>query len=131
MTLASKVATGLIGIPHLFLVLKNREFPTLTYVVLLAISLFVIFQYTSILESCELSSSPSSLSSSQFAKVVLLPFAMTLAFMTSIVLYSLNSQGDPQEETLGVVHQYRLNDVIDRFRTIVTKRQEDLELVKV
>ena len=130
MILASKVATGLVGIPHLFLLLRNREFPTLTYVVLLAISLFVIFKYTSMLESCE---SPSS--SSQFIKVVFLPFAMTLAFMTSAVLYSLNSQdesqGDSQSGALGVVRQYRLNDVIDRFRTIVTKRQQDLELVKV
>ncbi len=120
----SKVTTGLIALPHAVLFLKRGRIPRFNYIVLLAISLLTIAKYTQMLEDC---GSPSP---RRTLATVFMPLLITLAVMTSVVMYTLNfaPSGDKEPlvgSTLGKVYQYRLNDVIDRFRDIVTDRYEE------
>lgn len=129
MSLASKISTGLVALPHLLFVLENRKIPTLNHVVLLSLCLIVIFRYTKTFEVCGNQRS----TNNRYVATVLLPPLVTLAVVTSAILYlaskeSSSSQVDTLGSSLGVVRQYRLDEVIDRLRTFVTIRQEERNL---
>lgn len=124
MITVSKVTTGLFALPHLVLLLRNNEKPSIAYMVLLAVSLVVIFGYTRMFEMSGETSMNKNIATG------LLPLVMTLAVMTNAVLYSINdessgSEGPTGDKLLGVVRQYRLSDVIDRFRSMVTNRHTE------
>jgi hypothetical protein len=130
MAIASKIATGLVALPHLLLVLKNGDLPRLNYIALLSICLFLIFSYSKMVEVC----SGTEHSPQRAAAAALLPFVVTWAFSTSALLYTVNdrdlyaylgTQASLLGTPLGQVRQYRLNDVIHRFRDLVTTRQEE------
>lgn len=130
MAVASKVATGLVALPHILLILKDGSVPRPIYIVLLSICLFIIYSYAKMIEACE----GSAYSARRSAAALLLPFLVTWAFSASTILYTVNdskvsryvgSQATLLGTPLGQVKQYRLNDVIDRFRDIVTVRQEE------
>lgn len=71
MVIASNVATSLVDLPHMVLLLKNREMPRAIYVFILTVCIFIIFAYKNRFETCK--GSPSRRS---FA-IVLLPFVVT------------------------------------------------------
>lgn len=128
MALVAKVTTGLVALPHIVLLLQKREVPRLNYVILLVICLFIIFGYTSMLEVCGGPSLRRSVATG------LLPPVLTSAVIMSAILYSVNDnalahylsmQATLLGTPLGQVKQYRLNDVIDRFRTMVTNRYDE------
>lgn len=120
----SKVTTGLIALPHVLLFLQRGRIPRFNYIVLMAVSLLIIAKYTQMLGSC---GSPSP---KRTLAMVFMPLLVTLAVMTSVVMYTLNfapsgNSDTPLGSSLGQVYQYRLNDVIDRFRDITTYRYEE------
>lgn len=124
LSFTAKITTGLFALPHTILFLQRGRIPRFNYFVLMAISLLTIAKYTQMLEACGSPSPRHTLAT------VFMPLLVTLAVMTSVVMYTLNftpsddSEG-PLGSSLGQVHQYRLNDVIDRFRDIVTDRYEE------
>lgn len=120
----SKITTGLVALPHAVLFLQRGRIPRFNYIVLLAISLLTIAKYTQMLEEC---GSPSP---RRTLATVFMPLLITLAVLTSVVMYTLNFApgGDSEPlvgSSLGQVYQYRLNDVVDRFRDIITDRYEE------
>lgn len=119
----AKVTTGLLALPHILLFLQRGRIPRFNYIVLMTISLLIVAKYTKMLEACGQPSPKRTLAT------VFMPLLVTLAVMTSVVMYTLNfSPGvtnEPLGSSLGQVHQYRLNDVVDRFRDIVTDRYEE------
>lgn len=124
LSFTTKVTTGLFALPHIILFLQRGRVPRFNYIVLMAISLLTIAKYTQMLEAC---GSPSP---RRTLATVFMPLLVTLAVMTSVVMYTLNVAsayrlGGPLGSSLGQVYQYRLNDVIDRFRDIVTDRYEE------
>lgn len=120
----AKVTTGLLALPHILLFLQRGRIPRFNYIVFMTISLLIVAKYTKMLEACGQPSPKRTLAT------VFMPLLVTLAVMTSVVMYTLNfappSNSDtPLGSSLGQVHQYRLNDVVDRFRDIVTDRYEE------
>ena len=132
MSKASIISTGLLALPHVVLMIQNRQFPRATYIALLSISLAIVFMYSRSFEN----GGPSTLGGSMAA--LLMPVIITLAISLNAALYSVNnaflSQYLSMQFTLlgtplGQVKQYRLNEVVDRFRKIVTtKINEDQEI---
>lgn len=127
----SRAVTALFALPHIHLVLKNGEIPRLNYILLVVMCLYIIFGYTRMIEVCGGPQLNRSLSAG------LLPLAMTFSVTTLSMLYVVNNHklthyvGSPVGSHLGTplgqVRQYRLSDVIDRFRTMVTNRHNEIE----
>lgn len=120
----AKVTTGLLALPHIILFLQRGRIPKFNYIVIVAVSLLVIAKYTKMLEACGQPSPRHTLAT------VFMPLLVTLAVMTSIVMYTMNfspggDNGNKLGSYVGQVHQYRFNDVVDRFREIVTNRHEE------
>lgn len=125
LSFTSKITTGLFALPHIILFLQRGRIPRFNYIVLMAVSLLTIAKYTQMLDACGSPSPRHTLAT------VFMPLLVTLAVMTSVVMYTMNfAPGSSDDEelvgsSLGQVYQYRLNDVIDRFRDIVTDRYEE------
>ena len=129
--LISRAVTVLFALPHIHLILKNGEIPRLNYILLVVMCLYIIFGYTRMVEVCGGPKINRSISAG------LLPLAMTFAVTTLSMLYVVNDHklthyvgtpvGSNLGSSLGQVRQYRLDDVIDRFRTIVTNRHDEIQ----
>lgn len=124
----SKLASIALVLPHVMSVLTSGESPSLMYVVSVSISIYIIYMY---MRRVEFGGSPSNMHSLAAA---LLPIVASSAIFTYFGLLWANNEKNNAEEgqelgtSLGVVHQYRLDQVLDRFRDIVTTRQEELNV---
>lgn len=124
---ASKYMSLILIFPQVLSVINSDEAPTFMYFVMVSMSIYVLYMYMRRIENGVSKSNIHTLAA------VSMPIVSGIAICTYVGLLMANLEKSedveqPLGSSLGIVHQYRLNDVINTFREIVTNRQEDLNV---
>jgi len=124
---ASKSMALILIFPQFLSMINSDDAPTFMYFVLVAISIYILYMYMRRIEN------GGSISDMHKLAAVSMPIVSGIAVFTyvGLLLANLEKSEDleqPLGSSLGIVHQYRLNDVIDTFRDIVATRQEELNV---
>ena len=118
--IVSRFTTASLILPHLFLILDKKEFPSFTNIMILAACLTIIHVYLKTMETCGHPSIGRS-----FATATL-PIVLPLSIILTAIIYvdELDKNDDTSHlgTPLGQVYQYRLYDVISRFREMISTR---------
>ena len=125
----SKLMSVVLALPHIVAVLKSGESPSLVYFVTVAISIYILYMY---MRRVEFGGSTSNMHSLAAALLPIVSGGVILTYLG--LLWASNEKTESEEgqelgSSLGaVVHQYRLDEVLNRFRDIVSTRQEELNV---
>lgn len=124
----SKSMALILIFPQFLSMINSEDAPTLMYFVLVSISIYTLYMYMRRIEN------GGSTSDIHTLAAISMPIVSGIAICTYVGLLMANLEKSedgteqPLGSSLGIVHQYRLNDVIDTFRDIVTTRQEELNV---
>jgi hypothetical protein len=123
-TTVSKMMAVILAFPHLVSVMNSEEGPSFLYFVMTSASIYILYMYMRRIENCGPTSGLHKIAAATMPIVSAMAIFMYVGLLAANVEKSESDEEQPLGSSLGIVYQYRMDDVVEKFRDIVSTKQE-------